>query len=145
MLNKIKRLIFFMFLAGVAIFVACTQGTNTRNVSPTSSNIAAGSPASTVDQLAVGRNLYQQNCAKCHRDVGTGGKITIDGKQFDPKDLTSEKMKGRSDDKLLRDIGDGAPDDGMPAFKDKLTETQIKETVRFIRGELQKASLTTTK
>ena len=98
-----------------------------------------------VDNLAPGRDLYKQNCASCHRDAGTGGKITIDGKQLDPKDLTSEKMKNRSDKKLFEDITEGAPDDGMPAFKAKLTESQIKETIRFIRAGLQRLPSTTAK
>lgn len=138
MRNKLKLLIISAFLGIAAIFIACTQGTNTGTGIATPSNVAAASPSGTVDRLAAGRDLYQQNCAKCHRDAGTGGKITIDGKSLEPKDLTSERMKNRSDKKLLGDISEGAPDDGMPAFKEKLTEAQITETIGFIRAELQK-------
>jgi len=110
-----------------------------RNTNSNTVNTNSGpSPSATADETASGRELYKQNCAACHRDNGTGGKVTIDGKELDPKDLTSEKMKSRSDKRLTEDITEGAPDDGMPAFKEKLTESQIKETVHFLRAALQK-------
>ena len=49
-------------------------------------------------------------------------------------------MKKRSDAKLADDISEGSPDDGMPAFKDKLKPAEIDEIVKYIRVELQHAS-----
>ena len=51
-----------------------------------------------------------------------------------PADLTSEKMKARSDEKMVAGISEGAPDDGMPAFEDKLTKDQIKSIVKYVRS-----------
>jgi mono/diheme cytochrome c family protein len=86
-----------------------------------------------VDELASGNELYVTNCQICHRDTGKGGKITVEGKHLDPIDLTSDKVKKRDDAKLLKQIGEGAPDDGMPAFKDKLSPDQIKQIVQYVR------------
>lgn len=107
---------------------------------PVPSNTAANSPsnAPTADTMATGRRLYNQNCAACHRVSGKGGTMEFDGKTIDPEDLTSEKMLRTSDEKLYGYIIEGAPDDGMPAFKDKLKEPEIREIVRYMRASLQK-------
>lgn len=136
MKSSIKCIAIGMVLVVAILFTfACGPAASPPNVANTNKQ---GAPTKPVNDLAAGRELYKQNCAACHRDAGTGGKITIDGKELDPEDLTSEKMKNRSDKKLFDDIVNGLPDDGMPAFREKLTEFQIKEIIRFIRTELQK-------
>ena len=69
----------------------------------------------------------------CHKDTGKGGKVTIKGKSLNPADLTSEKMKKLSDEKLFKDISEGVPDEGMPEFKGKLSEEQIRSVVAQVR------------
>ena len=126
-------------LAGVIFIAACNnpnQVTNTVNNTTASASPASSQPTTPVDELAAATELYAKNCMICHRDSGKGGKVTIEGKSLKPEDLTSEKMKAKSDDKLLGQIGDGAPDDGMPAFKGKLTDDEIKSIILHIR-ELQ--------
>ena len=90
------------------------------------------------DRLAIGRGLYLQSCAACHKEDGTGGKLTIEGKTIDPDDLTSEKLKKFDEDKITRYVYNGVEDEGMPAFKDKLSEAQIREIVTYVRIGLQK-------
>lgn len=92
-------------------------------------------PAVTTD---MGRELFRQNCAACHKESGTGGKMVFESKTIDPDDLTGEKLKRVSDQKLFEYITDGVPDEGMPAFKGKLKEAEVRELVKFIRLELQK-------
>ena len=94
-------------------------------------------PASTTpakDERASGGDLYTTNCMTCHKDSGKGGKVTVDGKNLEPDDLTTAKMKERPDEKLFKEISEGAPDDGMPAFKDKLTPQEIKMVVTHLRA-----------
>jgi mono/diheme cytochrome c family protein len=76
---------------------------------------------------------YVTNCMICHKDTGKGGKVTIDGKSLKVADLTSEKMKKRSDEALAKDIREGVPDEGMPAFEGKLSDDQITSVVAYIR------------
>ena len=44
------------------------------------------------------------------------------------------KAKSRPDAKLTKDIVQGFPDDGMPAFRGKLNDAQIKNIIGFIRS-----------
>jgi mono/diheme cytochrome c family protein len=135
MKQKLKLATIAISLLGMVFIYACSSGesTKTQNVSVNKSP----PPTTPLDELATGQDLYQTNCAKCHQDNGTGGKVTIDGKLLNPKDLTSDRMKARPDKKLIDDITQGSPDDGMPAFKAKLTESEINEVVRYIRSDLQ--------
>ena len=73
------------------------------------------------------------NCMTCHKETGKGGKVTVEGKNLDPDDLTSERMKSKSDEKLYSYIADGIVDEGMPAFKDTLTAEEIKSVVAHMR------------
>ncbi|HEV7700962.1 MAG TPA: c-type cytochrome, partial [Pyrinomonadaceae bacterium] len=92
-----------------------------------------------ADALAASRELYKTNCAQCHKDDGKGGESVVDGKKINAKDLTGDRMKSRSDSKLYDDIAEGSEDDGMPAFRGKLSDAQINEVVKYIRVELQHA------
>jgi len=53
-------------------------------------------------------------------------------------DLTSEKIKAFSDEKIIGYMIKGIPDEGMPAFKDKISEGGMRDVVKYIRTELQK-------
>jgi cytochrome c5 len=131
------RLKLAVILFAIAIFaIACGQAAN----APTSNNAVANTgqntnaaPSATLDQAALDKDLYAKNCMICHKDSGKSGKVTIDGKTIDPPDITTAKMKGKSDDKYNDYISEGFPDDGMPAFKDKLSPDQIKAIIRHVR------------
>lgn len=121
--------------------IACGSATGSNTVNVAKSNaVATPTPAASgaPDELAASGQLYKDNCAKCHQDTGKGGKATIDGKNINARDLTSDKMKKRDDDKIFDDISEGSPDDGMPAFKSKLADAQIRDIIKYIRTELQK-------
>ena len=132
-----------LLVCATVLFIAgCNQSGPVANQSNaaranTSTNTGAAStaqPAATGDELSAGKELYAAKCTICHKDTGKGGKVTVEGKNLKPADLTSDKMKARSDDKLVAGISEGAPDDGMPAFEDKLTKDQIKSIVKYVRS-----------
>ena len=127
--------------------MACGQASNTSTTTANApaANKPAGnttattpSPAATVETAAMGKQLYTQYCSKCHKDDGTGGPTEIEGKKIKPDNLTSDKIKAFSDEKIAGYIKDGVPDEGMPAFKDRLSEEQIAAVIGYIRTELQK-------
>ncbi len=125
-----------------AIFVlgGCSQPTSNQNTVNVPIAIVTPDPNATPppETLAAGKELYMSNCAACHREDGKGGRIEIEGKSIKPDDLTSEKIKGFADDKLYGYIYNGIEDEGMPSFKDDLSEAEIREVVRFVRVEIQK-------
>lgn len=99
---------------------------------------AAATPIATPAEVASGHDLYKANCAACHRENGTGGKIEIEGRRINPDNLTTDKMKGFSDDKIAGYIKNGVEDEGMPAFKDKLNDAEIAQLISYIRTDIQK-------
>lgn len=122
---------------------ACTSNeqvvTNPANDANQIANITTvPSPDATIVELADGKDLYKENCARCHQDDGTGGKVTIDGETIKPDNLTTAKMKKEPDSEYIEHITEGIPDEGMPAFKGRLTDEEMKEIVKYIRKDLQK-------
>ena len=90
-------------------------------------------PAATIDELASGKKVFETNCILCHRSDGNGGRVSIEGKNLNVEDLTSAKIKGFSDEKIIGYIMNGVEDEGMPAFKGKLTEGEMRDVVKHIR------------
>jgi mono/diheme cytochrome c family protein len=126
----------------VAALFAILMAACKENASVTNTANAPAKPASTANSIANaatpaaasddGKDLYVAKCMICHKDTGKGGKVTVEGKDLKPADLTSDKMKARPDDKMFKGISEGSPDDGMPAFEDKLSEAQIKAIIKYI-------------
>ncbi len=142
-MRELKLTIFLITIAAIA---ACSQSAVNNPGNSTANTVASNSapankapaPPAANDDSAAGGKLYSSTCAKCHKDDGTGGKITVDGKTLNPDNLASAKLAAKSDQKLTEYISDGAPDDGMPAFKDKLKPEEIKQIITFIRSDIQK-------
>lgn len=133
-----KMRIFVIAVAAIFALAACS-GSQTTNQNSTNSDRVTASPsaAPTADVMAAGRQLFLDNCSDCHKESGKGGPMEIEGKKIEPDDLTSDKLRKVPDDKFYRYIYNGVEDDGMPAFKDKLSEAEIREVVRYVRSELQ--------
>ncbi len=110
---------------------------NNANTNKSSTPAQSPIPAATIDELASGRKIYSVSCQNCHKEDGTGGPMEIEGKKIDPDDLTSAKIKGFSDEKILGYVMNGIPDEGMPAFKGKLSEGEMRDVVKYVRVELQ--------
>jgi|SRR3982751_6847838 mono/diheme cytochrome c family protein len=102
-------------------------------------NTNSAKPESTPTSVAMsGEDLYKKNCAACHKETGTGGKVTIEGRTINPDNLVSDRKKNAPDDKFHNWIANGNPDEGMPAFKEKLSDQDIDQIVQYIRTGLQK-------
>jgi mono/diheme cytochrome c family protein len=142
-----KLIVLIAVVATFAIAFACTTDskTNTANLTNTTNssstvvkNTPVSTPAGPTDELAAGHQLYTDNCAKCHKDTGEGGPTVVDGRKIKPDNLTDDRRKKLSDDKYVKTMVEGVEDEGMPSFKDKMTEAQMREVVKYIRVELQK-------
>ena len=125
-----------LILAAVTILaVACSNpGTNTYTAQPAVSP-AASAPATTPDELASARINFKKHCATCHGETGEGGPKEVDGKRFRVPNLREGHALKHTDEKFVVQISEG--DEEMPAFKEKLTATEINDLVKFIRKEFQ--------
>lgn len=124
----------FLFIAacgGGAENAAVNDAGNESTPAPTAE--ATKSP----DELAIGKSKYQEYCVKCHKEDGTGGEVEIEGRKINAEDFTTEKMKGEPDEEYIEYMVKGIPDEGMPSFKDELSEEEMKAVVKYIREEIQ--------
>ena len=135
----------FVFSAVLLFIIACNQTNKLDTNLTTDKNTASNAPAlqseitpETIDDLASARKIYSENCVTCHKANGSGG-VTIldDGTKIKAPDFTSERLKKDTDDEWIETIENGAKEDGMPAFKGKITDDEIKNLVKYIRREFQ--------
>ncbi len=140
---KVLKISLILLTAALFVF-ACSQTTTTNTTINTASNTVvvnnsnAQPPAPTVDELAAARKTYSEVCIKCHKEGGLGGTTDIDGKKIKAPNFTSERMLKDDDADWIDAIENGIEDDGMPAFKGRLSEQEIKDLVKMIRKDFQK-------
>ncbi len=130
-----KWITLVMCAAVAMIFLACAEATRTTN-SPAPS--AAQTPAATTaipDELAAARTNFQKTCVACHGETGEGGLVTVEGKKLKVPSFKSANVAKEPDSEFVEQIKEGG--DGMPAFKDKLSEQEIADLVKFVRKEFQ--------
>ena len=135
-MKKLKITVLFAALVVAFACVGCGESPTAKNVATSGPNKGETPlPTATVDELASGKKVFETNCAACHKTDGTGGKVRVEDKSLDVEDLTSGKIKGFSDEKIIGYIIKGVPDEGMPAFRDKLSEGEIRDVVLYVRKE----------
>ena len=146
-MTKLFVCLFAIF--GCLLIYACNNGASSNNstnvvVTNTTSTVNTSTirPESTAsnDDLATGRELYNKNCANCHKETGEGGPTVVDGRKMKPDNLTDAHRTKMTDDKYIETMVKGIPDEGMPSYKDKMSEAEMREVVRYIRVALQKQS-----
>jgi cytochrome c oxidase cbb3-type subunit III len=87
--------------------------------------------------------LFQELCSVCHGVGGKGDGPSAQGLEPKPADFTNcQAMAKDSDEVLMKIIKGGGQSVGrstvMPAWGDALSEQQIRELVKFIRGLCKK-------
>jgi mono/diheme cytochrome c family protein len=117
------------------IAIACTENATPTNTSTPHNAAASPSPAASVDEFAHARAIYGKNCEACHGPNAEGGLAKVDNKQIKVPSLKSDHAVKHTDEKLMKTITGGEED--MPAFKDKLTQDEISQMVRYIRKVVQ--------
>jgi len=140
----------FFILTTMALFIVACGETKTTNsniaVKTINTNVAANTiivanttaqPTAAPDEFAGSRAIYAESCAKCHGAGGAGGEGLFEGKKVKVPSFQSKGAMNASDENLYRHIAEGEEDE-MPAFKNDLSEAEMKNLVRFIRKEFQK-------
>jgi len=87
-------------------------------------------PTAQADDAAA---VYKAKCAMCHGPDGAG---TSTGKAMGAGDLRADTTQKKTDAQLIEATTNGQKK--MPAFKGKLTDEQIKDLVKYIRGLAKK-------
>ena len=112
-----KTLTLAFALSCLALAAGCTTQENTKAQAQDDSNFARG--------------LFKRNCAVCHGPDGEGRQIGT----LSVPSLREGRAATDPDERLFRQIHDGG--NGMPPFKYTLTDEQIGDLLRFVRGDLQ--------
>ena len=88
--------------------------------------------AATPATLAEGKQLYAKHCENCHGENGDGKGQKAPELSTAPTDFTkAPKWTARADGELFYRITKGRQP--MPAFDDKLSETERWEVIDYIR------------
>ena len=74
--------------------------------------------------------IYKSKCASCHGPDGSGQ--TAVGKAMHIRDLRSAEVQKQTDQELEKIISNGKGK--MPPYKEKVTEGDIDNLVKFIRS-----------
>ena len=125
------------FFAIALVATACTETATPTNTSTprTAASPAAPSPTTPPDPLAAARANYEKHCEACHGPQGVGGLVKVEDKQIKVASLKSPGVIKHTDEELAKVITNG--EEAMPAFKDKLSQTEIQALVTFVRKEFQ--------
>ena len=121
-------------IAIALVAFACTETPTTTN---TNTSRAAASPAATAtpDPLAGAQANFTKNCEPCHGPKGEGGLVKVDNKQIKVPSLKSDHAIKHTDDQIAKMITNG--EEAMPAFKDKMSQPEIADMVKFVRTHFQ--------
>ncbi len=80
----------------------------------------------TEESLALGSQLFSQNCSRCHGPEGQGT-------QRAPALNVKSFLTDTSDPAIQQIITQGVPGTAMPAWGDRMTESDIQAIVGFVR------------
>lgn len=114
---KLKLIVALIFVA-FTVF-ACSAGKPKRN------------EFVIADSKSYEASLFRQNCAVCHGNEGNGKEI--DGKLV-PSLRYGDAAK-KSEEEIYRQIKEGKLP--MPAFKNQLSEKEMRQMAQFIQRDLQ--------
>ena len=81
-----------------------------------------------------GEAVYKAKCASCHGADGVGA--TPAGKATKARDFCSDEVKKETDEEWTSIIVKGK--NKMPSYDKKLTDTEVKDVVAYIRGLCKK-------
>jgi putative copper resistance protein D len=83
--------------------------------------------------IVSGMATYREHCAACHGPTGAGDGPEARGRPRPPADLTSAHTGQHTAGDLYWWITNGIPAGGMPAFGDRLGETERWDVINFVR------------
>lgn len=90
---------------------------------------------SVPEQYRVGQISFHRVCAQCHGAdaIGGGRAPTFLQEKFNPKNF--------SNGRIVRAILNGSDSGSMPSQKNKVTDDEIKEILKYIRHSQREAGV----
>jgi tetratricopeptide (TPR) repeat protein len=83
--------------------------------------------------LAIGQELFEQNCTNCHGLTGRGDGLLAEGLTIPPADLLTH-IPLHADIELFRIVRDGKSFSPMPSFVSIMTTDEIWHLVNYLRA-----------
>lgn len=130
-MHRVSSLIFGL---GLALVAATSLSAQNPGGSPAGK--AMKNPVkSSAESIAAGQALYAKNCRFCHGPEAKGNG-PMAPKDSHPSDLTDAKWdRGSTDGEIFLVIRDGAgPDMKMKGYKGRMSDTDIWNTVNYLRS-----------
>lgn len=84
--------------------------------------------------LEQGRLIYQRHCADCHGPEGRGDGQQATSLSPRPGNLISAQTSAKSDQELLKIIGNGRPRTAMAGWADRLSSDEQAAVLAYIRS-----------
>lgn len=121
-MNRFKAILLCATLVSLSSLVVAASS---------SSPSTSGGPDSKRQSSAErGREVYANNCARCHG--GDGTSQTNMGRMTEAPDLTDAGwQRGKSSSRMIASVANGRGE--MPAFKKKLSRQDISAAVAYVR------------
>lgn len=91
------------------------------------------------DDIQAGLAIHKEHCLRCHGDTGRGDGRAARLFSVKPADWTNrEHMSKVTDQDMVKIISGGGESVGkakvMPAFKGRLSDSQIRDVIAFVRS-----------
>ena len=101
-------------------------------VAPDAARIVKNPVSANSTSIAAGSKVFNENCAPCHGNTGTGDGAAGKFVKVKPANFTDPKLMSKeTDGSLFWKMSEGRGP--MPSWKDQLTETERWQLVIYIR------------
>ncbi|MEH6824167.1 MAG: c-type cytochrome [Motiliproteus sp.] len=96
-------------------------------------------PAVTTETVNEGRRVYARHCSVCHGDTGQGALWARSGLDPAPANFTvPSTVAVLNRERMIASVAYGRAQTAMPAWKGRLSDEQIEQTVDFIRYSIMR-------
>jgi mono/diheme cytochrome c family protein len=138
---KIRKILFASTLVFICIsLVYATYQQKKEWVVPEEAKIRKNPLPPSEAGLKTAREVYLDECAKCHGESGRGDGPEAMMHEPSPADLTdSKRMSAVTDGEIFYQISEGKRP--MPSFKNRMTEDQRWQLVLLVRSFAQSATV----
>ncbi|MCL4265654.1 MAG: copper resistance protein CopC [Anaerolineae bacterium] len=127
------QLIPLLAISLVAFWLGASQLINFFTIEYTPAKFATNPFLPDVESIALGQELFAENCVPCHGELGRGDGPTAVNLYPPPADFSSGHTATHPDGDLYYWILNGVPDTQMPPFADRISNEEAWHLVNYVR------------